>query len=103
MSDDRIDNDGRAAWRADVEKTLGKIHDRVTRVELRTGEALGIGGSLLGLLGPQLDLLKPPVGVLHGVLALLARARWPQYGEAIDAAALVLSGGAVALPERRAD
>lgn len=37
------------------------------------------------------------------VLALLARARWPQYAEAIDAGALVLSGGAVALPERRTE
>ena len=54
MSDDRIDNDGRAAWRADVEKTLGKIHDRVTRVELRTGEALGIGEDD-GRVGKELD------------------------------------------------
>ena len=36
------------------------------------------------------------------VLLMLARAKWPQYAEAIEAAAVVLSGGAVMLPERKA-
>jgi len=34
------------------------------------------------------------------VLALFARARWPEWGAALDAVAAVLGGGAVVLPER---
>lgn len=34
------------------------------------------------------------------VLALFARARWPEYAAVLDSLAAVLGGGAVVLPER---
>lgn len=34
------------------------------------------------------------------VLALFARARWPEYAAVLDGLAAVLGGGAVVLPER---
>lgn len=34
------------------------------------------------------------------VLALFARARWPEYAALLDGVAAVLGGGAVVLPER---
>ena len=91
MSDDRIDTEGRAPWRADVEKTLGKIHDRVTRIELRIGEALGIGDDD-GRVGKELDAARADLkAVAMRVNAVAGDAK--RANKAIATAVAIAIGG----------
>ena len=63
MSDgerEHIETEGSARWRADAERTMGKLHDRLTRAELRVSEALGTGSDD-GRIGKELDSLRGDV------------------------------------------
>lgn len=57
---ERIETEGSARWRADAERTMGKMHDRLTRVELRVAERLGTKTDD-GLVGKELDSLRADV------------------------------------------
>lgn len=57
MSDDQRINEARAVFEADMVKTMGKLHNRLTEVELRTGEAIGIGEDD-GRIGKELAAIR---------------------------------------------
>lgn len=57
---ERMELEGSARWRVEAERTMGKLHDRLTRIELRTGEAIGIGEDD-GRIGKELDALRSDV------------------------------------------
>ena len=84
---DRIETNGSARWRAEAERTMGKLHDRLTRAELRVGEALGIGEDD-GRIGKELDALRADAK------AIAVETKRHSKFLALVAAAVVGSGGA---------
>ena len=90
MSDptaERIEADSSARWRADADRTFGKIHDRLTRLELRVAERLGTNTDD-GLVGKELDAVRADIKAIA-----VENKRHAKF-IALVAAAVVGSGGA---------
>lgn len=82
-ADPRIEASGSARFAADMIKATGKLHDRLTAVELRIGESLGVGvdDGKVGKLAARVSMLwKAAVFAISTAIVSLGAVASMVYG-----------------------